>query len=209
MRTKQKKFKFSKGVINPRLLERQDLAILESSSREITNLVSTPYGSVKTRGGSENIYNYGETTDTYKLVSFPYSAEFYYVFVLSDEKIDIFLNDDLISSVPATGLLDTLFDELKSTQSEDFMVFAHEDLRTKIITRDADFNDTLVSVTPSTDFIAFSALVEPYDGLRVSFASTGSLPGGISAGVNYYCVNTSFNQAQFSIWLEKRETTST
>ena len=51
IKTKQKKVCFSKGQIDGRLLERQDLAILDKSGREITNLVSTPYGGIKTREG--------------------------------------------------------------------------------------------------------------------------------------------------------------
>jgi hypothetical protein len=55
-RSKQKKIKFSKGQIDERLLERTDLDILDSSASEITNMASTPYGSVQTRLGTENIY---------------------------------------------------------------------------------------------------------------------------------------------------------
>lgn len=55
MKTKQKKYKFSKGEINEKLLERQDLDILESSARYIKNYISTPFGSLKVRGGSENV----------------------------------------------------------------------------------------------------------------------------------------------------------
>jgi len=55
VRTKQKKYKFSKGEINPKLLERQDLPVLESSASYIKNLLSTPYGSIRTRGGTQNI----------------------------------------------------------------------------------------------------------------------------------------------------------
>lgn len=55
MRSKQKKYKFSKGEVNPKLLERQDLEVLESSASYIKNLVSTPFGSIKTRQGTECI----------------------------------------------------------------------------------------------------------------------------------------------------------
>ena len=57
MNTKQKKIKFSKGQISDKLLERTDLDILDSSASEITNFVSTPYGSIQTREGTivENV----------------------------------------------------------------------------------------------------------------------------------------------------------
>jgi hypothetical protein len=55
MRSQQKKVKFSKGQIDERLLERTDLDILDGSASEITNLVSTPYGGLKTRQGTSFI----------------------------------------------------------------------------------------------------------------------------------------------------------
>jgi len=55
MNTLQKKVKFSKGEVDERLLERQDINILDSSASYIKNLVSTPYGGVKIRAGQENI----------------------------------------------------------------------------------------------------------------------------------------------------------
>ncbi len=63
MRSKQKKIKFSKGQINSRLLERQDLDVLDSSARLVKNYISTPFGSIRSRGGTENIakINSGKT----------------------------------------------------------------------------------------------------------------------------------------------------
>lgn len=67
MQTKQKKFKFSKGEINPKLLERQDLPILESSASYIKNLLSTPFGSIRTRGGTENIDKIAENITVFAI----------------------------------------------------------------------------------------------------------------------------------------------
>ncbi len=53
--SKQKKFKFSKGEINEKLLERQDIDILESSASYIKNMLSTPYGSIKSRMGTKKV----------------------------------------------------------------------------------------------------------------------------------------------------------
>jgi len=55
VKSKQKKFKFSKGEINSKLLERQDLALLESSASYIKNMISTPFGSIRTRDGTLSI----------------------------------------------------------------------------------------------------------------------------------------------------------
>jgi hypothetical protein len=55
LRSKQKKFKFSKGEITERLLERQDMDVLESAASYIKNMFSTPYGSLVSRPGSKRI----------------------------------------------------------------------------------------------------------------------------------------------------------
>ena len=55
MKTVQKKLKFSKGEIREELLERQDMALLGAAAARIENLVSTPFGGVKTREGTLNI----------------------------------------------------------------------------------------------------------------------------------------------------------
>jgi hypothetical protein len=55
VRLKQKKFKFSKGEIGERLLERQDMDILESAASYIKNMYSTPYGSLRSRPGTKRI----------------------------------------------------------------------------------------------------------------------------------------------------------
>lgn len=59
MRTLQKRVKFSNGQINPRLLERADLPILDSSAQSIINFISTPYGSVRSREGTLAIDSVG------------------------------------------------------------------------------------------------------------------------------------------------------
>lgn len=63
MRTIQKKLKFSKGQIDERLLERQDLDILDSSASTITNFISTPYGSLKNRQGTLGIDGFEELAE--------------------------------------------------------------------------------------------------------------------------------------------------
>jgi hypothetical protein len=55
LRLKQKKFKFSKGEIAERLLERQDMDVLESAASYIKNMFSTPYGSLVSRPGTKRI----------------------------------------------------------------------------------------------------------------------------------------------------------
>lgn len=54
-RTQQKRFKFSKGEIRAELAERTDNEIFYSSASRIENLVSTPYGSLRTRAGTMNV----------------------------------------------------------------------------------------------------------------------------------------------------------
>ena len=51
--TLQKKIKFSKGQVSPELIERTDLSFYDSSAQEMKNVVSTIYGGVRTRRGTE------------------------------------------------------------------------------------------------------------------------------------------------------------
>lgn len=75
MNTAQKEVKFSKGEVNERLLERQDLDLLNASASYIKNLYSTPYGSIKLRPGTENLAT----------ISTPYPAKDYTVTSLVDD----------------------------------------------------------------------------------------------------------------------------
>jgi hypothetical protein len=49
----QKKIKFSKGQVAPELVERTDLELYNSSAQEMTNVVSTVYGGVRSRRGTK------------------------------------------------------------------------------------------------------------------------------------------------------------
>lgn len=64
MRSTQKKIKFSKGQITPELVERTDLELYNSSAQEITNLVSTVYGGVRTRRGTRYVSDIYSSTTT-------------------------------------------------------------------------------------------------------------------------------------------------
>lgn len=51
----QKKIKFSKGQISPKLVERTDLDMFNSSAQKMENVVSSIYGGVNTRRGTEYV----------------------------------------------------------------------------------------------------------------------------------------------------------
>jgi hypothetical protein len=63
-RTTQKRIKFSKGQIAPELIERTDLNLYNSSAQEITNLISTVYGGVRTRRGTRYMSDIYSSTAT-------------------------------------------------------------------------------------------------------------------------------------------------
>ena len=52
-KTIQKKIKFSKGQVSPELIERTDLSFYDSSAQEMKNVISTIYGGVKSRRGTQ------------------------------------------------------------------------------------------------------------------------------------------------------------
>ena len=87
----------------------------------------------------EDVSQPGTTTYS-KLVPFVYNNSDKYLFVLTDEKIQIFKDDSLLTVVAATGLNKEYFDELKFTQKDDTVVFTHADMYPKILKRTG--NDT-------------------------------------------------------------------
>ena len=87
----------------------------------------------------EDVSSQGDTTSA-KLVPFVYNNSDKYLFVLTDETIQIFKDDSLLTVVSATGLKKEYFDELKYTQKDDTVVFTHADMYPKILKRTG--NDT-------------------------------------------------------------------
>ena len=53
--TIQKKIKFSKGQVSPELIERTDLSFYDSSAQKMKNVISTIYGGVRSRKGTDFI----------------------------------------------------------------------------------------------------------------------------------------------------------
>ena len=104
----------------------------------VTEEVSLPSG-IRFQYIREDISAQGDTTSA-KLVPFVYNNSDKYLFVLTDETIQIFKNDSLLTVVTATGLKREYFDDLKYTQKDDTVVFTHADMYPKILKRTG--NDT-------------------------------------------------------------------
>lgn len=104
----------------------------------VTDEVSLPSG-IKFQYIREDISSQGDITAA-KLVPFVYNNSDKYLFVLTDETIQIFKDDSLLTVVTATGLNKEYFDELKFTQKDDTVVFTHADMYPKILKRTG--NDT-------------------------------------------------------------------
>jgi len=135
MKTLQKKFKMSKGEINPLLAERQDTSILDSSASYIKNYISTPYGGFRTRGGTTFIDRLGEAGRKTKIIPLIFSNSEQYLLVLSNEQIDVYQSNTMLTTLPATGLLEDYFDRLKYTQTEDRLILTHPNMRTKEVVK--------------------------------------------------------------------------
>lgn len=73
-----------------------------------------------------------------KLVKLVYSAEDYFVMVLSDETIQIYKNDMMVARVVASGLRSDYFENLKWATKDDTVIFVHEDMEPKILKRVTD-----------------------------------------------------------------------
>lgn len=73
-----------------------------------------------------------------KLLKLVYSAEDYFVMVLSDETIQIYKDDIMVSRVVASGLRSDYFENLKWATKDDTVIFVHEDMEPKILKRVTD-----------------------------------------------------------------------
>lgn len=82
----------------------------------------------------EDISSIGDTTSA-KIIPFVYNNVDKYLLCLTNEKIQVFKNDTLLTIVTAEGLNKDYFDVLKYTQKDDTVIFTHQDMPPKILKR--------------------------------------------------------------------------
>ena len=91
-----------------------------------------------------------------KLVDYFYNNTDKYVLVLSDEKIDVYKDKNLLTSITAAGMLASYFDDLKWSYKDDTIIFVHQDMHPKILKHLSDgswtWGDLSISNIPYAAF---------------------------------------------------------
>ena len=91
-----------------------------------------------------------------KLVDYFYNNKDKYVLVLSQEKIAIYKDSELLTNVTATGLYANNFDDIKWTYKDDTIVFTHPEMHPKILKHLTDgtwtWGDLAISNIPYAAF---------------------------------------------------------
>lgn len=82
----------------------------------------------------EGLSSVGEKT-LVRLEPFVYNDTDKYLMVLTNEKIQVYKDDENIAVITATGLSNEYFQTLKTTQKDDTIIFTHEDMYPKILKR--------------------------------------------------------------------------
>lgn len=123
--------------------------VISSAVRDVEVELQYKYRYIKIELDAEDEQNYTGVSFQYiredvsaqgdktlaKLVPFVYNNSDKYLFVLTDEKIQVFKNDTLLTVVNSTGLKKEYFEELKFTQKDDTVIFTHADMYPKILKR--------------------------------------------------------------------------
>lgn len=73
-----------------------------------------------------------------RLVDFVYNNDNKYLLSLTDENICVYEDDELITTIKATGLTESLLENVRWTSKDDTIVFTHQDMSPKILKHNSD-----------------------------------------------------------------------
>lgn len=125
---------FTSGELDPQFLARMDLTQYQNGAEKVRNFLPLPQGGVERRPGLEFIDDIGAlaglsnpSIDTPRLVQFAFSIDQVYMFILSDQRIDIFRDDVLVASL-TEGIpwKITELSELTWRHNLDTIIFFHQ-----------------------------------------------------------------------------------
>lgn len=190
---------FTSGVLDPRMYSRIDVTHYERGLQQGTNMVLTPYGSVRRRGGLRYVDTVRDVTDVVamgppKLVPLAVAAnEREYLLVFTTVEMRIYRNDAIVADINGTGLAfaghpyqaDDLAD-LRVAQAGDVLVLVHEDYAPRLLTNRREL--TFTADAP-TDVITPSNTHGWVTDTPVYVQSTGTLPPPLAAGTAYYVLD--------------------
>lgn len=125
------KTNFTAGELSYCMLGRGDLRAYENGALFLRNVFINPTGGVTRRAG----LRYIDTLEgPGRLISFSFNTEQNYMFVVMDQVIWIYMNEQKVAELE-TPWLEKDIPELRWTQSADTLLIAHQDYPLKKITR--------------------------------------------------------------------------
>jgi hypothetical protein len=151
MRIIQFQTNFSVGELDPLIRARTDLQQYQNALEEATNVIIQPQGGFKRRDGLKFIHDFGASFLEFKIIPFEFSVDDSYLLVLVTDRIYIFKDGVLQTSINGsgynylspTGVTTAMLDEINYTQAVDTLILCHEDLQTKRLVRNSDTSWTL------------------------------------------------------------------
>lgn len=130
------------GELSPYMAGRGDTKLYRNGAEKLTNRAPLTEGGTRTRPGLLHLANLTVATDSpQKAIDFVFSNSQAYVFVFTDQRLDIFAHPvaagasptaTITSGVPWTS---AMISTLAFSQSDDTMLVFHPDMRTQVIKR--------------------------------------------------------------------------
>ncbi len=143
---------FSGGEINPEVFGRLDLDLYFKSAARIQNMIVTPFGSVRRRGGTKFINEVKDSTKKVRLIPFIYETSQNYVLEVGDLYIRIYKDQELLLDEGSpieivTTYLEAEVNDLRVVQDASNMYIAHKDHPPAVLTRGLETEWTLEDIT--------------------------------------------------------------
>ncbi len=165
-RIRQVKTNFTSGEVTPQLLGRGDLRAYENGALKLRNVFIYPTGGITRRAGLSFI---DTAAGDGRLISFEFNTQQTYLLVLTDERIDVYLQGVHLQTLSAPWT-ENQIPQVAWTQSADTLLMCHPDLPPKKLVRidnsfflqDWDFFiDTNVIYQPFYKFAASTVTLTP------------------------------------------------
>ncbi len=197
---------FQFGELSPSLTSRTDTQVYQSGAKKVRNLRVVNQGGVKKRPGTERIYEFSNTVNTSNALEmraepFVFSDDEQYIFVFSNEKLDIFFINPTTGAVSlSTSLTGSTncpwttakLQALTMASTADSTIICHETFMPKVIKRTALNTFTSSTFTFDNNGVDDSPL-QPY----YKFDTTGITltPGAVSGNNVLITASASYFQS--------------
>ncbi|MGG5887987.1 hypothetical protein ACLF3G_12685 [Falsiroseomonas sp. HC035] len=164
--TRRIKSSFTAGELAPELFGRADLRAFENGARRLRNVVIQPTGGVARRPGLVHV---AALPGAARLMPFEFNTEQTYLLALSDARLQVFLGDAEVASLPAPWTA-AMLPQLSYTQSADTLLLFHPEMPPQRLTRSSHTAWTITT-------FAFSRM--PFHAFRPDIALTPSGTSGM------------------------------